>query len=72
MRRPSSLNWMVSKEAMSKKLEIDKPYPSNFDADLSRLTEMEQRLGKAMSARRIVHIHACRPCHTAVYLRQVS
>ena len=44
------LNWMVSKEAMSKKLEIDKPYPSNVDADLSRLTEMEQRLGKAMSA----------------------
>jgi raffinose/stachyose/melibiose transport system substrate-binding protein len=44
------VNWMVSKEAMSKKLEIDKPYPSNSDADLSRLTDMEQRLGKAMSA----------------------
>jgi raffinose/stachyose/melibiose transport system substrate-binding protein len=42
------VNWMVSKEAMSKKLEIDKPYPSRTDADLSRLSEMEQRLGKAM------------------------
>src|SRR5260221_7093455 len=44
------VNWMVSKEAMSKKREIDKPYPSNSDADLSRLSEMEQRLGKEMSA----------------------
>ena len=43
------VNWMVSKEAMSKKLEIDKPYPSNAAADLSHLTEMEQRLGKDMS-----------------------
>ena len=43
------VNWMVSKEAMSKKLEIDKPFPSNVAADLSRLTEMEQRLGKAMA-----------------------
>jgi raffinose/stachyose/melibiose transport system substrate-binding protein len=42
------LNWMVSKEAMSKKLEIDKPFPSNVAADLSRLSAMEQRLGKAM------------------------
>jgi raffinose/stachyose/melibiose transport system substrate-binding protein len=42
------LNWMVSKEAMTKKLEIDKPFPSNVAADLSRLTPMEQRLGKAM------------------------
>ncbi len=42
------LNWMISKEAMSKKLEIDKPFPSNATADLSRLTPMEQRLGKAM------------------------
>jgi ABC-type glycerol-3-phosphate transport system substrate-binding protein len=43
------VNWMVSKEAMSKKLEIDKPYPSNVDADLARLSEMEQRLGKMMA-----------------------
>jgi raffinose/stachyose/melibiose transport system substrate-binding protein len=43
------LNWMVSKDAMSKKLEIDKPYPSNASADLSGLTEMEQRLGKAIA-----------------------
>jgi ABC-type glycerol-3-phosphate transport system substrate-binding protein len=42
------LNWMVSKEAMTKKLELDKPFPSNVAADLSRLTPMEQRLGKAM------------------------
>jgi raffinose/stachyose/melibiose transport system substrate-binding protein len=43
------VDWMVSKEAMTKKLEIDKPYPSRVDADLSRLSEMEQRLGKAMA-----------------------
>ena len=43
------VNWMVSKEAMSKKLEIDKPYPSNVSADLTRLSEMEQRLGKMMA-----------------------
>ena len=43
------VNWMVSKEAMSKKLEIDKPYPSNVNADLARLSEMEQRLGKMMA-----------------------
>jgi raffinose/stachyose/melibiose transport system substrate-binding protein len=43
------LNWMVSDEAMSKKLEIDKPFPSNVSANLSGLTEMEQRLGKTMA-----------------------
>jgi ABC-type glycerol-3-phosphate transport system substrate-binding protein len=43
------LNWMVSPEAMSKKLELDKPYPSNVSADLSHLTEMEQRLAKTMA-----------------------
>jgi ABC-type glycerol-3-phosphate transport system substrate-binding protein len=43
------VNWMVSKEAGSKKLEIDKPYPSNVSADLSALPEMEQRLAKAMA-----------------------
>ncbi len=43
------INWMVSPEAMSKKLEIDKPYPSNTSADLSRLTDMEKRLAKVMA-----------------------
>jgi raffinose/stachyose/melibiose transport system substrate-binding protein len=43
------VNWMVSKDAMSKKLEIDKPYPSNVSADLSRLSDMEQRLAKTMA-----------------------
>ncbi len=43
------VNWMVSKDAMSKKLVIDKPYPSNTAADLSHLSDMEQRLGKEMS-----------------------
>jgi raffinose/stachyose/melibiose transport system substrate-binding protein len=43
------VNWMVSPEAGSKKLEIDKPYPSNVSADLTALPEMEQRLAKAMA-----------------------
>jgi len=43
------VNWMVSPEASAKKLEIDKPYASNASTDLSHLSAMEQRLGKAMS-----------------------
>ena len=43
------VNWMVSPEASAKKLEIDKPYGSNASTDLSKLSEMEQRLGKAMA-----------------------
>ena len=43
------VNWMVSKDAATKKLEIDKPFPSNTSADLSHLSEMEQRLGRAMA-----------------------
>jgi len=43
------VNWMVSPEASAKKLEIDKPYASNAATDLSHLSPMEQRLGKAMS-----------------------
>jgi raffinose/stachyose/melibiose transport system substrate-binding protein len=43
------VNWMVSPEASAKKLEIDKPYASNASTDLSHLSSMEQRLGKAMS-----------------------
>ena len=34
---------------LAKKLEIDKPYASNASTDLSHLSEMEQRLGKAMA-----------------------
>jgi raffinose/stachyose/melibiose transport system substrate-binding protein len=40
---------MVSKDASAKKLEIDKPYASNASTDLSHLSDMEQRLGKAMA-----------------------
>ena len=43
------VNWMVSPEASAKKLEIDKPYASNASTDLSHLSPMEQRFGKAMS-----------------------
>lgn len=43
------INWMVSQEAMTKKLEIDKPFPSRVDADLSLLSPMEQRLAKAIA-----------------------
>ena len=43
------VNWMVSPEASAKKLEIDKPYASNASTDLSHLSPMEQRLGKAMA-----------------------
>jgi raffinose/stachyose/melibiose transport system substrate-binding protein len=42
------VNWMISKPAMTEKLVIDKPYPSSTEADLARLSEMEQRLAKAM------------------------
>jgi raffinose/stachyose/melibiose transport system substrate-binding protein len=43
------VNWMVSKQAMSEKLVIDKPFPSSSEADLSGLSDMEQRLGKDMA-----------------------
>ena len=43
------LNWLISKPAMTQKLVIDKPFPSTTDADLSRLSSMEQRLAKTMT-----------------------
>jgi raffinose/stachyose/melibiose transport system substrate-binding protein len=43
------LDWMISKPAMSEKLVIDKPFPSSTQADLSGLSEMEQRLSTTMS-----------------------
>jgi raffinose/stachyose/melibiose transport system substrate-binding protein len=43
------VNWMVSPEASAQKLVIDKPYASNASSDLSKLSDMEQRLGKAMA-----------------------
>ena len=43
------LNWLISKPAMTHKLVIDKPFPSTTDANLSRLSPMEQRLAKAMA-----------------------
>ena len=70
------LNWMVSKDAMSKKLEIDKPYPSNASADLTGLTEMEQRLGKAIAdagAFTFMHVdHATPPAISDQFLDGVQ
>ena len=43
------VNWMVSPEAAAQKLVIDKPYASYAAADLTNLSPMEQRLGKAMT-----------------------
>ena len=43
------VDWMISKQAMTEKLAIDKPYPSSTEGDLSSLSEMEQRLGKQMA-----------------------
>ncbi len=43
------VNFMVSPAASAKKLEIDKPYASNASTDLSQLSPMERRLGKAMA-----------------------
>jgi raffinose/stachyose/melibiose transport system substrate-binding protein len=43
------VNFMVSPEGSAAKLEIDKPYASNASSDLSKLSPMEQRLGKAMA-----------------------
>jgi raffinose/stachyose/melibiose transport system substrate-binding protein len=43
------VNFMVSPEGAAAKLEIDKPYASNASSDLSKLSPMEQRLGKAMA-----------------------
>ena len=70
------LNWMVSKDAMSKKLEIDKPYPSNASADLTGLSEMEQRLGKAIAdagAFTFMHVdHATPPAISDKFLDGVQ
>ena len=43
------VNWMVSPEAMTQKLVIDKPFPSSAEADLGRLSDMEKRLAKDMA-----------------------
>jgi raffinose/stachyose/melibiose transport system substrate-binding protein len=43
------VNWMVSPEASAQKNVIDKPFASNASTDLSVLSPMEQRLGKAMT-----------------------
>jgi raffinose/stachyose/melibiose transport system substrate-binding protein len=66
------VNWMVSPEASAAKLEIDKPYPSNASTDLSHLSEMEQRLGKAMAdagSYTFMHVdHATPPAISDRYL----
>jgi raffinose/stachyose/melibiose transport system substrate-binding protein len=43
------INWVVSQPAMTQKLVIDKPFPSRRDADLSRLSTMEQRLAQVIA-----------------------
>ncbi|MDO9417800.1 ABC transporter substrate-binding protein [Pararhizobium sp.] len=70
------INWMVSKEAMTKKLEIDKPFPSRIDADLSRLSPMEQRLATAIKdagAFTFMHVdHAISPAISDKFLDGVQ
>lgn len=70
------INWMVSNEAMTKKLEIDKPFPSRIDADLSELSDMEQRLSKAISeagAFTFMHVdHAISPAISDKFLDGVQ
>lgn len=43
------IDWVVSQPAMSEKLVLDKPFPSRKDADLSGLSDMEQRLAQAIA-----------------------
>lgn len=70
------INWMVSKEAMTQKLAIDKPFPSRKDADLSSLSDMEQRLGKAIAdagAFTFMHVdHAISPAISDKFLDGVQ
>ncbi len=70
------VNWMVSAEASAKKLEIDNPYASNASTDLSQLTEMEQRLGKAMTdagSATFMHVdHATPPAISSRFLDGVQ
>ena len=70
------INWMVSQEAMTKKLAIDKPFPSRADADLSSLSDMEQRLGQAIAdagAFTFMHVdHAVSPAISDKFLDGVQ
>ena len=70
------INWMVSKEAMTEKLAIDKPFPSRADADLTSLSDMEQRLGKAIAeagAFTFMHVdHAISPAISDKFLDGVQ
>ena len=43
------INWVISQKAMSEKLVLDKPFPSRKDADLSGLSDMEQRLAQSIA-----------------------
>ena len=64
------VNWMVSKEASAKKLEIDKPFASNASTDLSHLSSDGAASGQGDGRRRLVHLHACRPWDAAGDLGQ--
>jgi raffinose/stachyose/melibiose transport system substrate-binding protein len=70
------LNWYVSPEVTKKKLEIDKPFPSTVDADTSKLSEMEQRLAKAMTdsgSFTFMHVdHAVAPAISDRFLTEVQ
>jgi raffinose/stachyose/melibiose transport system substrate-binding protein len=70
------LNWYVSPEVTKKKLEIDKPFPSTIDADTSKLSEMEQRLAKAMAdsgSFTFMHVdHAVAPAISDRFLTEVQ
>ena len=43
------VDWMVSPDAGRRNWKSTSPIPSNVSTDLSHLSEMEQRLGKAMA-----------------------
>jgi len=70
------LNWYVSPEVTKKKLEIDKPFAATVDADISKLTEMEQRLAKAMvdsGSFTFMHVdHAVAPAISDKFLTEMQ
>ncbi|MBK4215602.1 extracellular solute-binding protein [Paracoccus caeni] len=70
------LDWIVSQQAMTEKLAIDKPFPSRIDADLTSLSQMEQDLGKAIAgagAFTFMHVdHAVSPAISDRFLDAVQ
>lgn len=70
------INWMVSQTAMNEKLAIDKPFPSRMGSDLSKLSDMEQRLAKSIEeagAFTFMHVdHAISPAISDKFLDGVQ